>query len=83
MASVGLVVSLENTHALAKYEIHSMIGQRVGGDIRLSANFIFVSYLVVDKNTTRYSAVKTKAFVISKRKASENMNDNIKLLGKM
>jgi hypothetical protein len=47
-ASVGLVKSLENARASATYEIRSMIGQRAGGDIRLSANFIFVSYLVVD-----------------------------------
>ena len=80
-------MSLENAHPWVKYEIRSMIGQRVGGDIRLSANFkfIFVLYLVVDLEYayTRHSAVETKVFVIRKRKASENTYDNIKLLDKM
>jgi hypothetical protein len=75
-------MSLENARAPATYEIRSMIGQRVGGDIRLFADLVFVVYFVVDLNT-RYSGVKTKAFLISKRKASENLRDNIDLLSKM
>jgi hypothetical protein len=80
--SVGLGMSLKNTRAPATYEIRSMIGQRVGGDIRRFADLVFVLYFVVDFNT-RYSAVKAKAFLISKHKASENIYDNIELLSKM